>query len=80
MLESLTNGERIVGTKQVLKAISSGVLKCVYIAEDVEPFLYSKLYSACETAGTPVVLVNTMSELGKACGIDVGAACAGIVK
>jgi large subunit ribosomal protein L7A len=70
----------VVGTKQVLKAIQAGSLRCVYLADDVEAFLKNKLKAVCYEYGVEIKSVPTMQELGEACGIDVGAACAGIPK
>lgn len=70
----------VVGTKQVLKAIQAGTLGYVLIAQDTEPHLQSKLRAACEEYGMPVETVATMRELGALCGIEVGAACAGVRK
>ncbi|MEL7602543.1 MAG: ribosomal L7Ae/L30e/S12e/Gadd45 family protein [Bacillota bacterium] len=70
----------VVGTKQVLKAIQAGSLSCVYLADDVEAFLKNKLKAVCYEYGVEIKSVPTMQELGEACGIDVGAACAGVPK
>ncbi|OQB23405.1 MAG: Ribosome-associated protein L7Ae-like protein [Firmicutes bacterium ADurb.Bin182] len=80
MLDDLKSSKRIAGTKQVLKAIGRRSLKCVYIAADADEYLIDKLKSACQEAEIPVIEAESMTELGKACGIDVGSACAGIVK
>ena len=68
----------IVGTKQVLKAIEAGKLSHVYLAEDAEAFLRNKLIAACTEHGVEIRPIPTMQELGETCGIDVGAACAGV--
>lgn len=69
--------KRIVGTKQVLKALAADELELVYLALDAEPFLLNKLKAACHEHGVAVEQVPTMKELGQKCKIDVGAACAG---
>ncbi len=69
--------KRIVGTKQVLKALAAGELERVYLAMDAEPFLLNKLKAACVEHGVQAEEVPTMKELGQQCKIDVGAACAG---
>lgn len=55
-------------------------MRCVYLADDVEAFLKNKLKAVCYEYGVEIKSVPTMQELGEACGIDVGAACAGIPK
>ena len=78
MLEELSSGDRVVGTKQVLKGIAAGAFRCVYVAEDVDSFLQEKIASACEKAGILLIPVASMKVLGEACRIDVGAACAAL--
>ena len=79
MLEDIGT-DAIIGTKQVLKAIQAGTLAHMYLADDVEPYLRAKLTAAANEYGVEIRQVSTMEELGKACKIDVGAACAGIKK
>ena len=68
--------KRVVGNKQTAKAIQKGTAKTVYIAvRVVQPLL-----DACAEARVNVEKVATMQELGKACGIHVGAATAAILK
>ena len=43
-MESLkNNANRIVGTKQVLRAVKAGKLQRVYVANDVDTFLYQQV-------------------------------------
>ena len=62
------NANRIVGTKQVLRAVKAGKLQ------------YQQVIRAAEAAEVPVTRVESMKELGEACGVQVAAAAAGIVK
>lgn len=68
----------IVGTKQVLRALQAGLLQKVYLAEDADAFLRSRIATAAQQAGIEVAPAADMKGLGEACGIDVGAACVGI--
>lgn len=68
----------IVGTKQVLRAVMQDQLAYIYLAEDVDSFLAVKLRAACAEHQVEVRSIPTMKELGAACNIDVGAACAGV--
>ncbi len=72
------SGLAIVGTKQVLKAIAANELDKMYLALDVDASISQKLTQAATAAGVQIITVSTMKELGEACKIDVGAACAGI--
>ena len=69
---------KVVGTRQVLRAIRNGGLKCVYVAEDAETFLFQRITQSAENAGIAVKRVRTMAELGTACGVHVDTAAAGI--
>ncbi len=73
-----TAGNRVVGTRQVLRALKAGTLSRVYVANDSDTFLFQRILRAAEAAGVPVTRVPAMKELGRACGVDVPAAAAGI--
>ena len=70
---------KVVGTKQTIKAIEKGNVIEVYVAKDAEGHVVRDLLEKSKTKEIPVVYVDTMVELGKACGIDVGAASAAII-
>lgn len=67
-----------VGTKQTKKAIESLSALEVILADDADQEITSLIYSMCQARGIPVVHVLSMRELGKACGIEVGAATVAI--
>lgn len=71
---------RTVGTKQTLKAVEKGQARIVYIAKDAEERVTSPLIKLCEEKGVEVVYVESMQELGKTCGIKVGAASAAVIE
>ena len=71
---------RVVGTKQLLRAIGEGKIAVAFIARDADKFLTRPVEDRCLDANIPCREVDTMSELGKACGIDVGAAAAGVTR
>ncbi|MFB5763471.1 MULTISPECIES: ribosomal L7Ae/L30e/S12e/Gadd45 family protein [Paenibacillus] len=78
--QSLQDAHVKIGTKQTIKMVELGFASEVYLAEDADPRLTSRLIELCDKHGVKVTLVDTMSNLGKACGIEVGAAMAAIVK
>ncbi|MCR4435281.1 MAG: ribosomal L7Ae/L30e/S12e/Gadd45 family protein [Clostridiales bacterium] len=80
MLENLKNGNRAVGVKQCLKALENGAAMTVFIAKDAEEKVVSRLKELCAGNSIEVVYVDSMKQLGKACGIDVGAAAACLLK
>jgi large subunit ribosomal protein L7A len=76
-MERLKNARiKVVGTKQTQKAIEKGQTQVVYVARDAEERIISPIARLCEEKGLELVPVDSMAELGKACGIKVGAAAA----
>jgi large subunit ribosomal protein L7A len=69
----------IVGTKQTVKALKSGTVKEVVIAEDADVIVTQKVIQAANEHNIPVVKVDSMKKLGKACGIEVGASAVAII-
>ncbi|AET57559.1 MULTISPECIES: ribosomal L7Ae/L30e/S12e/Gadd45 family protein [Paenibacillus] len=69
-----------IGTKQTIRMVELGFASEVYVAEDADPRLTSNIIALCNKQGVKVTLVDTMKNLGAACGIEVGAAMAAIVK
>jgi len=70
--------EIIVGTKQTIKALQNGEVKELVVAEDADFRVTSKVLQIAEEKHVPIVKVDSMKKLGKACGIDVGAATVAI--
>ncbi len=81
MQEGLKDAKRrIVGARQVLRAIATGSLAHVYIARDADPFVTRPVMDACEKSGVRFTETDTMAQLGAVCGIDVKASVAGLRK
>lgn len=80
MPERLTTDRRVIGTKQLLKALKAGRVLTAYVADDADPFLREPLLEQCRAAGVEIIPVASMKELGKLCQIHVGAACAALVR
>ena len=66
---------KYIGIKQVLKNVKEDKVKKVYIAKDAEQHVVSELIDVCKEKSISITYVNTMSELGKKAGIEVGASC-----
>ena len=79
MLNELRNGVKVVGMKQLKRAIRNNLVKAVFLADDADPMVTDPIRALCG-AELPVVNVPTMRELGQACGISVGASSAGLLK
>ena len=76
MLEELKTAKKVVGIKQLRRALKDRSAKLVFLAKDADPALTGPLLAQCRENGVEVVTDITMSELGKACGISVGASVA----
>ena len=71
---------KVVGTKEVIRALKAGTVAKVYICSDADTFIYQQVVRAAEEAGIPCVRAANMKELGMICGVDVPTAAAGLVK
>jgi len=72
-------GELVVGAKQLRKAVHAGKARYVYLAQDADPILTEPLKRLCQEQSLPVAWVKTMAELGRLCGIEVGASAAAVL-
>jgi large subunit ribosomal protein L7A len=81
MLEELKNQNKlIIGTKQALKAIKEDKAQTLFIAKDAEKHVIRNIEDAAREVQLQIVYVESMKKLGKACGIEVSAATAVILK
>ena len=80
MPERLTSNRKVIGTKQLRKALKAGRVRTAYVAADADPILREPLFEQCRSADVELVEVATMKELGRLCGIHVGAACAALLR
>ena len=46
-------GRKVVGTKQVLRALKAGTVKRVYAANDADTFIFQQVVRGAESAGIP---------------------------
>jgi large subunit ribosomal protein L7A len=76
----LQEGNARIGTKQTMKAIESGIAVEVFVAQDADPRLIAQVVQLCEQRGVKLTQVDTMRNLGRTCGIEVGAAMAAVVE
>jgi len=80
LLEDLRHCKKTVGVKQSTKAVENGTAKEVIIAKDCEQRVVRNIIELCEKTSVPITYADSMKQLGKACGIEVGAAVACILK
>ena len=79
MLTELSTASKVVGVKQVRRAVESGRAMKVFLAQDAEGRVTAPIAALCEEKGVPAETGGSMTDLGKACGISVGAAVAATV-
>lgn len=70
---------KLVGIKQTIKALGKGNLKVAFVAKDAEERVTRPLITLSAEHSIPIIFVESMSALGRACGIEVGAAAAGLL-
>lgn len=71
---------KVVGTKQVTRALKAGTVRRVYVANDADTFIFQQVIRAAEEAGVPCIRVATMKELGMVCGVEVATAAAAVLR
>lgn len=79
MQDALKRKDKVVGIKQTRKALEEGRLECLYVAMDADMRVVGQLRQLCEQQGIVVQMVESMKQLGKTAGIDVGASVVGIL-
>lgn len=72
-------GKRVVGVKQVRRALAAGRVKRLYLARDADPQLTQPLERQARERGVEAVWSGSMKELGRECGIAVGASVAAVL-
>ena len=78
-LQCLSGNSKVVGAKQIRKALNAGKACRVFLACNADPALTKPLEVLCRQKNVELVWIRTMKDLGSACGIEVGAAAAAIV-
>ena len=79
-LDTLKSANRVIGIKQATKAVKRGNVQNVFVADDANDRVVDPLKTLCQEVEIPVEHVETMKELGQACGIEVGAAAVAVLK
>ena len=78
-LPDLQKMQVVVGAKQLRKAMVSGRARQVFLAENADPAITGPILEMCSNLSIRFTWVPSMTELGHACGIEVGAAAAAVV-
>ena len=81
MLENLLKGQnKVIGIKQTTKALNHNKVRTLFISEDADKHLVEHIEKIAEEKSIEIIYVGSMKDLGKACGINVGAAVAAILE
>lgn len=80
MLASLGGKKLAVGARQLKKALLAGKVNRVFLARDADPAIVEPIAEMCRQHGAEALWVRSMDDLGRACGIEVGAAAAAAVE
>lgn len=72
--------KKVIGTKQTVKMIEKGLALELFLAQDADPRLITRVKSLSRKMGVQITYVDSMKRLGKACGIEVGTAMAASIK
>ena len=78
-LSDLSKMNLVVGAKQLKKALLGGRAACVFLAENADPAVTEPIEAMCQNSGVTIHWVSSMTDLGRACGIEVGAAAAAVL-
>jgi len=74
----LAGVKTVVGAKQLKKAVEAGRVRYVFLAENADPAVTAPIALLCRSKKVQTAWVPSMAELGRACGIEVGAAAAAV--
>jgi large subunit ribosomal protein L7A len=70
----------VVGRRQVLKALRAGRLERLYVAADAAPAIAAELIGEALACGVAVDRSLDLARLGRAGGVEVGAAAVGVLR
>ena len=79
VLRAVSGQKMIAGAKQIRKAFVSGTVRQVYLAVDADPAVTEPILTMSQLHNAQITWVRSMTDLGHACGIEVGAAAAAVV-
>lgn len=78
--DTLKTAAKAIGAKQAAKAVERDRAQIVLLAADAESRVILPLRELCNKKNIAIEDIATMEELGKACGIAVGAAAVAVLK
>ncbi len=80
MTDTLKKCKKKVGLKECQRAVETDMAVKAFIANDADQDLLQSFINLCMSKSVEIVYIDTMRNLGKACGIDVGASTVVVIK
>lgn len=80
MLENMRQLKKKVGLKECQKAVENNRVVKAFVARDADEKVIKSFIELCGNNMVEIEYVDTMKNLGKACGIDVGASTVVVLK
>ncbi|MDY0234861.1 MAG: ribosomal L7Ae/L30e/S12e/Gadd45 family protein [Gudongella sp.] len=75
----MSQNEKVVGAKQVKRALSNSEVEVVFIALDADRNVTDEIVELSKEKEVHIQYVEKMQDLGEACGIDINAAVAALL-
>jgi len=79
-MHRLSQGDKVVGTRRLVKAVEQDQIRLAYVARDADLFITRQVQEACAAHNVPLVEAPSMKALGEACSVQVPTAAAGLKK
>jgi len=79
-LQELKKSRKVIGARQSLRALKSGIVKRAIIAYDADERIVDGIKQLCMQKNISIEYVDTMKQLGKECNIEVGTSVVCILK
>ena len=74
----ITTTAKVVGLRQVRRALPEGGIKTVILAQDADMHVRSEVTMLCDAYGVRLEVFASKQELGRLCSIEVGCAVVGL--
>ena len=79
VLNLINNSEKIVGTKQSIRAIISSTVKCVIVASNTDKHILDQIIAVCEKSNVEVYYYLDKKALGQLMKIPVACSCVAVL-
>ena len=79
-LPDLRSLDVVVGMKQLRKVLQKGSARYVFLAKDADPAITEPIARMCRQLHVEFSWTDTKQVLGEACGIEVGASAAAVLR